>query len=114
MNSVYNAIYAAIFLAFLAKVKSKLVDDSMISIPVYEGDGSDCWGVMVGEKCVFSSYDKDRSKRVARIIKKALPKTEPKLFEDEDADVEDRRWCETGLNMFEAEELRDLLMREEY
>lgn len=114
MNSIYNAIYAAIFLAFLAKVKTKLVDEGMISIPVYEGDGSDCWGVRVGNKVVFYSYEKDRAKRVARLIKKALPKVEPVVYEDEDADVEDRNWCETGLNMFDAEELRELLLREEY
>lgn len=114
MKAIYNAIYAAIFLAFLVKVKEKLVDDSMISIPVYEGDGSDCWGVMVGEKCVFSSYDKERARNVARLIKKALPKTEPRIFEDEDSDVEDHHWCDTGLNMFDAEELRQLLLRSEY
>lgn len=114
MNKVFNAFYASIFIYFVRKVLDKLTVECQIPVPVYEGDGSDCWGVKVGQKVVFYSYDKERAKRVARQIKKALPKTEPVVYEDEDADVEDNRWCETGLNMFDAETVRSIVLHEEY
>ena len=113
MNSIYNAAYAGIMIYFVRKLYEKLVFDSGIQIPTYEGDGSDCWNVFVGDKCVFYSYDKERARRLARQIKKALPMAEPRLVEDEDIDVEDSNWRETGLNMFDVEELRQIVMAEE-
>ena len=113
MNSIYNAAYAGIMIYFVRKLYEKLVFDSAIPVPCFEGDGSDCWNVFVGDKCVFYSYDKERARRLARQIKKALPMTEPRLVEDEDMDVEDHHWCDTGLNMFDAEELRQIVIAED-
>lgn len=88
MNSIFNAVYALIFLSFLRKVGSVVTCDMDDGISEFHVDSSGCWNLFIGEVPVAYSYSRTNIRMLAREIKQAAPRlgNRIRLVEDEDED----------------------------
>ena len=111
MKHLFNAMYVLIFIAFLRKVYDKMAVDVDITIPCYEGDGSDCWVIQAGDCYVAWSYDMEKARVLARAIKKEFPSLNVVMVEDEDIQVDDMLLADTGLDRDGCERLTDIVHR---
>lgn len=88
MNSIFNAVYALIFLSFLRKVGSVVTCDIDDCISEFHVDSSGCWNLLIGDVPVAYSFNRTKIRMLAKDIKKAVPRlgNRIRLVEDEDED----------------------------
>lgn len=90
MKTIFNAVYAAIFLAWARKITDKVTEEFKWEIPYFRVDDSGCFNILIDETPVAYSFDRRKAVRLASHIEHEFPQLSGrlKITEDEAAEVE--------------------------
>ena len=91
MKLIFNAVYAAIFLAWARKITDKVTEEFKWEIPYYRVDESGCYNVLVDDQAIAYSFNRSTAGRLAHAIAAEFPVLvgRIKITEDDDAVVDD-------------------------